>query len=278
MTVNFLSDVVESAKNVGVVLTSASAVAYASGYLALRSRAHALGADPGFTLVDQAYVFAGFRFGLIMLVALLVVWPLLVLVAASAKWAASMMKPGPRRFFELLGVVALAVLTLAGFRTLFLEGALLADDPARRTALERMLYAGVLGAGRVGVVVVLASTATAAMTLLWTRGRYAQTGADNSLTMALGVIAALQIALLPVQYGVFFADRTVRVLQRSPADGAGGSSIAWLLDRGADRASLLERRPQGGFAIVTVRVEDLDGMAVTGTTSLADIVKSGEVP
>src|SRR5215470_17390350 len=64
------SDLVENAKNVGIVLTSASAASYASGYLALRSRAHALGTDPGFTLLDQAYVFAGFRFTLSTLVAL----------------------------------------------------------------------------------------------------------------------------------------------------------------------------------------------------------------
>ena len=78
------SELVDNAKNVGILLTSASAVSYAGGYLALRSRAHALGTDPEFTLLNEAYVFAGFRFALITLVALLVVSPLVILLKAIA--------------------------------------------------------------------------------------------------------------------------------------------------------------------------------------------------
>ena len=55
-------DIIAHSKNIGTVLGTASVLAYVSGYLALRARAHALGTDPGFKLVDEAYVFAGFRF------------------------------------------------------------------------------------------------------------------------------------------------------------------------------------------------------------------------
>ena len=66
------SGIADAAKDAGVVLAALSGAAYGCGYLALRARAHALGTDPGFALIDQAYVFAGFRFVLALLFALLV--------------------------------------------------------------------------------------------------------------------------------------------------------------------------------------------------------------
>jgi hypothetical protein len=267
------STLVENAKNVGVVLTSASAVSYAGGYLALRSRAHALGTDPGFTLLDQAYVFAGFRFALITLVALLVISPLLVLFRMVAQMVMRRAKLRLRDICARFAAVALAVLTLASFSTLSVEGALLANGSAYHTALQRVLFPGVLSSGSVGVFVILAATATTAITILWVSGRYAQAGARDALTMILVVIAALQLVLLPMQYGIFFADRTARVLERAPEGVVGVSPPVWLLDRGADRASLLARRPEGAFVLITVKADKLDGIPVTGTTSIAEIVK-----
>ena len=66
------------------------------------------------------------------------------------------------------------------------------------------LISGVLGRGTVGVFVTLAATSTAAVTVLWVSGRYAQTGAGDPLTLVLIVIAALQLVLLPMQYRIFF--------------------------------------------------------------------------
>ena len=64
-----------------------SGAAYGCGYLALRARAHALGTDPGFALIDQAYVFAGFRFVLALLFALLVMTPLLLVLDVIGRLA-----------------------------------------------------------------------------------------------------------------------------------------------------------------------------------------------
>jgi hypothetical protein len=271
-------NLVENAKSVGIVLTSASAVSYASGYLALRSRAHALGTDPGFTLLDQAYVFAGFRFALIMLIALLVISPLLILVKLATAMVARLITPKRVAILARLAVVALGIFTLAGFRTLFVEGALLDNGSAHQTALQSVLISGVLGSGKTGLFVNLTATATTAITILWLRSRYAQTGAGDPLTIVLVVVAALQLVLLPMQYGIFLADRTARVLDRAP-EGVGGVSLPiWLLDRGADRASLLARRPGGSLVLITVKAEQLDGIAVTGTTTIAEIVKGGGAP
>ena len=77
MTSSDIAGLAESVKNSAIVLTSLSGAAYACGYLAVRARARALGVDPGFALVDQAYVFAGFRFVLVLLISLLVSVPVL---------------------------------------------------------------------------------------------------------------------------------------------------------------------------------------------------------
>jgi hypothetical protein len=273
-----VSNLVENAKSVGIVLTSASAVSYASGYLALRSRAHALGTDPGFTLLDQAYVFAGFRFAVITLVALLVISPLLILVKIIAATLARVTMPKHLEIFAWLGAVAVAILTLAGFSTLFIEGALLEDGPAHYTGLKGFFVTGVLGSNNAGVVVVLIATATTAVTLLWLRGRFGQTRSGDSLTLVLVVIAALQLVLLPMQYGIFFADRTARVLERPPDGLVDIAPTAWLLDRGPDRATLLARHPDRHFVLITVKTEKLDGLAVTGTRSIAEIVSGGDAP
>lgn len=134
------SELVDNAKNVGILLTSASAVSYAGGYLALRSRAHALGTDPEFTLLNEAYVFAGFRFALITLVALLVVSPLVILLKAIAGTIASRIKPPRLKILAALAAVVLAVVTLAGFRPLFVEGVLLADPAVQDGAVQRTSF------------------------------------------------------------------------------------------------------------------------------------------
>lgn len=273
-----LSNLVENAKGVGIVLTSASALSYASGYLALRSRARALGTDPGFTLLDQAYVFAGFRFAVITLVALLVISPLLILAKLIAEKLARVSTPERLEIFARLGIVALAILTLGSFSTLFIEGALLEDGSMHHTGLRGFFVTGVLGSNNAGVLVMLIATATTTVTILWLRGRFGQTRGSDSLTIILVVIAALQLVLLPMQNGIFFADRTARVLERPPDGLIDVVPTAWLLDRGPERATLLAQHPGQHFVLITVKAEKLDGIAVTGTKSIAEIVSGGDAP
>src|SRR5512143_1519730 len=79
-------DIVSGAKNVGAALATVSTLGYASGYIVLRARAYALGTDPNFTFLDETYVFTGFRFLFVALIALLVAAPVLLLVRAAALW------------------------------------------------------------------------------------------------------------------------------------------------------------------------------------------------
>ena len=136
------SEIAETAKNAGVVLTALSGAAYACGYLVVRARARALGTDPGFALIDQAYVFAGFRF------------VLMLLVRASAGGAAAAVAARDRAFCPLArartafclgdacGLVAGAATIWAYVATFGVSGVLLAPSSGwlADAALERNNY------------------------------------------------------------------------------------------------------------------------------------------
>jgi hypothetical protein len=260
------SDFVEQAKGAAVVLTSLSGVAYACGYLAVRARARAIGADPGFLLVDQAYVFAGFRFVVLLMLSLLIAAPALL----TLRWLAARALPtaaGPLAALEWGAIAVAAVATLWAYLvTTRVNGVLLApsSDWAARAALE--------GGGASGFLFTLGATAGAAALLLWTRAHFRRAGALDPLGAALALVCGLLIVLLPVEHGVFHADRTARRLDGAPA-GLGGLAVPiWVVDRTADRVTLLGRGADGRLKLAAVKADALDGVAVVKIGSLSDAV------
>ena len=124
-----VSDIAEAAKNAGVILTALSGFAYSCGYLVVRARARALGTDPGFSLIDQAYVFAGFRFVLAVLFALLVMaLPLLLLYEIGR--LATRLAPPVLLTLETVAAVAAGAATAWAYSTTFaVAGVLLMPTP-----------------------------------------------------------------------------------------------------------------------------------------------------
>ncbi len=258
-------DFIESVKNAAVVLTSLSGAAYACGYLAVRARARALGADPGFALVDQAYVFAGFRFVVVLLIALLISVPALLLL----RWLAGralLLGAGPLFALETGGAIVAGALTIWVYlATTRVSGVLLL--PSSDWAAE-----AVLGRNSYGFLLVLGATAAAAALLLWSRAHLLRAGGLDPLGAALALISALLIVLLPVEHGVFHADRTARRLD-GDLQGAGGlAPPIWVIDRAADRVTLFGRGADGHPRLVTLKAEQLDGVAVGSVGSLSDAV------
>ncbi len=259
--------IADAAKNLGVVVTTASGAAYACGYLVVRARARALGTDPGFTLVDQAYVFAGFRFVLVLLLALLLVAPFVFAVRALARLARQWLSAG------LLRVLAIMIATLAGIATVLaytatigVNGALLAPaaDWATDAVLERNEY---------GLAIVLGTTALTACVLPWAISRLTRAGVQNPFGLFLLAIALPLAILLPVQHGVFQADRSARLLDKAPE---GLTGPVWLVDRGAgDRIVLYGRSASGRPMLVTLKAEKLDGIGIVSVTTLGAMVREG---
>jgi hypothetical protein len=260
------SDIADSAKNAGVVLTALSGAAYACGYLVVRARARALGTDPGFVLVDQAYVFAGFRFVLMLLFALLVISPLVL----SLRWVgriAALLPPGPFSAVEVIGVLFAAIATIWAYvATIGVNGVLLAPSGGWLTdaALERNNY---------GVLMILATTALGAAIALWFVEHFARMGGLDPLGAVLFLIGLMLFILLPTQHGVFHADRSARQLDRIPEGITDLVLPIWQVDRGAaDRVVLYGRTAAGGGRLVTIKAEKLDGVGVTGIDTLATAV------
>ena len=123
----------------------------------------------------------------------------------------------------------------------------------------------------------LAGTVLVGCSVLWLRARHARVGID-ALTLALAVITALQIALLPLQYGVFFAGRKARALERVPEGLVGLAPPVWLVDRGANNVVLLGRDAGGRSRIIPLKAEKLDGIGVIRTCTLGKIVEPGGCP
>jgi len=260
------SGIADAAKDAGVVLAALSGAAYGCGYLVLRARAHALGTDPGFALIDQAYVFAGFRFVLALLFALLVMTPLLLVLDVIGRLA-SRLEPGSLYAVEVVAAVLAGGVTIWAYvATLGVNGVLLTRSP-------NWLGAAALGRNNYGTVILLLTTGLAAALFSWCYGRFARPGGPDGLGMVLMLIGALLLVLLPVQHGVFHADRNARRLDRVPDGVSGIEPPLWLVDRGAsDRVVLYGRATDGQGRLITLKQEKIDGIATTSVDDLGTAV------
>jgi hypothetical protein len=265
-----LNDIADALKNTGLVLTTASGVGYACGYLVMRARAYALGTDPGFSLVDQAYVWAGIRLVMmLMFAALLAAIPVLLLREA---WHLLLhIGPRPTAIIEraIAVVVGAAIILLAA--TLFSASNLIFAD--RGTALAAPMASAVLGRNAIGTALFIGSTALASVIVLWVRSHLSRTGGVDALATLLVIMGLLLSILLPIQHGFFFADRKIRQIDRTP-DGVTGLQLPiWIVDRGAgDRVVLLGHDEAGASRLVTVKTEKIDGVAVIAVADLGDVL------
>jgi hypothetical protein len=260
------SELAVAAKSAAVVLSTLSAGAYACGYLVLRARSRALGTDPGFVLVDQVYVFAGFRFVLSVLFSLLVMAPVLLSLYGIGRRVGKL-APRPLFAVEVLAAVVVAGATVWAYvATLSVSNVLLVPSPdwLGDAALERNDY---------GTAIHLTTTGAAAAMLLWLNWRLLRLGGLDGLGAVLALICALLLVLLPMQHGVFYADRNARRLDRVPEGLTGIEPPLWLVDRGAsDRAVLYGRAADGRGRLTTLKQERLEGIAVTEVNGLGVVV------
>ena len=261
-----LNDIAEAAKNAGVVLTALSGAAYAGGYLVVRARARALGTDPGFALVDQAYVFAGFRFVLALLFALLVTALPLLLLREIGRYA-GMLGPGVLFGLEIFAALLVGAATIGAYVATFsVSGVLVSPSSSwlARAALEQNNY---------GTLLFLATTLLGGATLLWAYAHATRAGGLDTLGAVLLLIGALLLVLLPMQHGAFNADRVARQLERAPDGVTGLAAPIWLVDRGAaDRVVVYGHAADGTGRLVTLKADVLDGIAVVGVSSLGTAV------
>lgn len=261
-------DIVTQAKNIGVVLGTASVIAYVCGYLALRARAFALGTDPAFKLVDEAYVFAGFRFLLTNLIVLLVSAPVILLIRWGAMWLARNMPSALAQPSQWLLLVVVASLTLMTLKILSASGVLLQEGPLRGSSLAEAILGG---AANLRLLLTFALVLLVALSFLWLQSRLA--GASGPFEWLLTIVVALQIVMLPIYHGTLFADRRVRVLAVSPDSVKGLAGPLGIVDRTAEHATLLGLDSEGNRRLATIKLEDLNGIPIKQVVTLGHFIR-----
>jgi hypothetical protein len=255
--------VMEALKDLGAAAAALAGIAYASGYLVLRARARALGTDPSLGLVEEAYVFAGFRFVLSLLIALLLMLPVIGLVRAAALWLARVLPAPAQEVAQWAAIAFLVLVVLLEFRVLGVSNVLLAADSG---GAGDALADAVVGRNALGFWLVLGTAGLAAVSLLWlVQGARS---APVALNAALALLVTLQVLLLPIYHGMFFADQTVRVLDGVPAKAAGLVAPVAIVDRGGEHVTLLGPNKQGGRRLVIVARKDLEGVGVSNVTAM----------
>jgi hypothetical protein len=260
------SEIVDTTKNVGIVLSGVSGLAYACGYLVLRARSRALGTDPGFAFIDQAYVFAGFRFALALLFSLLVMVPVLLALYAVGRILGKLQ---PRQLYA----VEVPVAVFLGGATVWAYVATLGVSGLLLAPLSDWIGDAALGRNNYGTVIQLMTTGAAAATVLWFNARFMRRAELDGLGLVVALIGALLLVLLPMQHGVFNADRNARRLDRVPDGLTGIEPPVWLVDRGAsDRVVLYGHTADGQARLMTLKDEKLEGIAVTGVSSLGAVM------
>src|SRR4029077_3113685 len=100
------------------------------------------------------------------------------------------------------------------------------------------LVDAVLGRNNLGIWLVLATTLLAMLAAQWFR-RHDRVHAPKGLASPLALLVALQMLFMPVSYGIFFTDRSVRVLDGVPKEAQDLGAPVGIVDLGGDYLTLL---------------------------------------
>jgi hypothetical protein len=264
-------------KDLGAILAGAGTALYALGFLVARAHSRALvGTHPEFSLIDQAYVFAGIQFAAITAIALLVTAPLVIALGRIARWIASYLPESFRQTFRVICVLLLVCCTLGLLLTASAADGVFTCGTSSKPGFG-FVRGAVLGHNDFGVLAVILGTGVTALTGMWLWENHALAGPTRLLPLVLVVTVALQAFLLPLQVGAYFFNPGIQMLAHAPNGTNDLTLPLWIVDRGSDRTVLLSRAGDGAIALVTVKNDTLDGIARTSSV-ISDILGSRELP
>jgi hypothetical protein len=248
---------------------------YVIGYLALRFHLTAMGIGTDLAVLDERYLFTGARFLVylissvpnILLIALLmaaILWPLSRLIPATVRTNACAWFMQPMRLASLGVVFALLTIQFVMRQCFVFSDLLLAPrlpaQPAWLVALlldDRFmpLYFSFIVAACVLPLAILAS-------LRHTEVHDRPTAFAKGL---LAFLAAVQILLLPVNYGVLIVDKALPRVAALGERPLGSGEEAWLVWEGKDGVTfLLRAQAQNRRALVTVPRAEVKRMEILG--------------
>jgi hypothetical protein len=252
---DLLQDLSERIKALGGDWTKYTVVGsfllYVVGYLALRFHLTAIGIGTDLAVLDERYLFAGARF-LVYLVSAVPNIVLLALPGAVMAWGLYKLLPEATRAsvggwvmqpprLAVFGIVFAVLMIQFVMRQCFVFGDLLLarDLPAEPAWLVTLLLDDRLMPLYFSLLVAACAVPLA---ILWAlRNGEAQGGLAAFARGLLAFLAAVQVLLLPINYGVLIADKTLpRVAALGDKPLADGED-AWLVWEGKDGVTFLVR-------------------------------------
>jgi hypothetical protein len=252
-----------------------SVLLYVVGYLALRFHLTAIGVGTDLAVLDERYLFAGARF----LVYLVSAIPSLVLVAlpvVAAVWAIRRLVPvttreSARGWFDdparraVVGVVFAVVVIQFVMRQCFLLSDLLL---ARALPAEPGWLVALLLDDRLMPLYfsLLVAACGLSLAILWTLRRVEALSRPAAFARSLlAFLVAVQLLLLPVNYGVLIVDKTLPRVATLGGEPLADGEDAWLVWEGKDGVTFLVRdRERQRRALVTLPRADVRRTEIVG--------------
>jgi len=248
---------------------------YVAGYLAVRFHLTAIGVGTDLTVLDERYLFTGARF-LVYLVSAVPNLVLLGLPAAAVGWAVYRLLPEAARAgvsewvmrpprLAVFGIVFAVIVIQFVMRQCFVFSDLLL---APRLPPEPGWLVTLLLDDRLMPLYfsLLVGACAVPLAVLWALRKSEAPGGPGGFAKGLlAFLAAVQVLLLPVNYGVLIVDKAlprVAALGKQPlAEG----EDAWLVWEGKDGVTFLVRsRAPKGRLLVTMRRADVERMEILG--------------
>jgi hypothetical protein len=247
---------------------------YVLGYLALRFHLTAIGIGTDLAVLDERYLFTGARF-LVYLGSSVPIVVLILSPVALIAWAA--IRVVPKRIGErgrawvmqpmrlaVLGIVFTVIVIQAVMRQpFFFSNLLLARDLSGGPDwLTGLLLDGRLMPIYFSLLVAACMVPIAILALL--RKTEAQSGPAAFAAGLLASLAAVQVLLLPINYGILIADKTMPRVASLGDRSLGDGEEAWLVWEGKDGITFLVRDQNRKRVLVTVPRVEVKRMEILG--------------
>lgn len=273
-------DAVNRLKSVGAPWATWSLIGtfvfYVLGYLAIRFHLSVLGVGTDLGIIDERFLFAGAKFvvylvsaGVSLLLFLLlpaaICYAVYRLVARRWKLTGKLNQKG----LLVLGIVLAVLFVQLVMRKCFLFGNLLMaqDRPPDARWLSGLLIGAddtLLTLFFVGLVASIVVTGG----LLVLAGRAGGDAAARGLFWLLAFLVAVQVLLLPINYGTLIADKVIpKVASLDGVTPLRPGEDAWLVWEGNNGMTFLVRRPAGGGAprsLVTLDRKEVKRVEIIG--------------
>jgi hypothetical protein len=245
---------------------------YVTGYLALRFHLTAIGVGTDLSVLDERYLFTGARFVVYLVSAvpnvIIIAFPLALIVWAArkavsestrARFSAWLMEPAR---LAVLGIVFSVVMIQFVMRQCFVLSNLLL---ARKLPPEPAWLVGLVLDDRFMPVyfsLLVAACAVPLAILAALRGRRPQ-GGSRFATGLLVFLAAVQVLMLPINYGILIVDKALpRVAALGDKPLADGEE-AWLVWEGKEGVTFLVRN-QDQKSLVTLPRSEVKRTEILG--------------